>query len=247
MSHAITKAFLLAAGLGTRLRPLTERVPKCLVPIHGRPLLDIWLDICEELGVREVLINTHHLADEVRSWARSRSSQVTIHLTHEEKLRGSAGTVAANRAFIEREQDFYIFYADNLVRADIRELSLFHLQHPGVLTLGLFRSSRPRDCGIVDLDVSSRIVSFEEKPVAPQSNLANAGIFVARSALFDYITEGQFADFGKDVIPKLIGRIWGKELGGYLLDIGTHENYLRALREWPVIIGRAGIREPATA
>ncbi len=235
MSEQIDRAFLLAAGLGTRLRPLTDRIPKCLVPICGKPLLSIWLDICESLGVREVLINTHHLAEQVRTWAGTQDSPVGITLVHEETLRGSAGTVMANRDFVQSSQDFYVFYADNLVHANLQALTLAHSQHGGVVTLGLFHTTSPRECGIVALDGSGRVTSFEEKPAAPKSNLANAGILVARQEIFDFLTPNRFTDFGKDVLPGLVGKMWGVSLEGYIRDIGTPDNYQRALEEWPVI------------
>lgn len=232
MPSGITKAFLLAAGLGTRLRPLTDEVPKCLIPIHGAPLLNIWLSFCESLGVHDVLINTHHLADKVKRWAQEQNSSVHISLFHEAALLGSAGTIAANRKFVGDSSDFYIFYADNLVHTDLTPLQRLHASHSGAATVGLFRSPKPQDCGVVTLDAAGRVLSFEEKPSHPKSNLANAGIFIARTSLFDFLPAG-FADLGKDVMPRLVGSMWGQVLGGFLLDIGTHSNYARALREWP--------------
>jgi mannose-1-phosphate guanylyltransferase len=235
VSLKVAKAFLLAAGLGTRLRPLTERVPKCLVPIGGRPLLSIWLEVCERLGLREVLINTHHLADQVQSWVRSLQSPVRIRLFHEPVLRGSGGTLADNRDFIRSGEDFYIFYADNLVAVDLTPLERFHRTHDGALTLGLFRAPEPERCGIVALDAAGRVENFEEKPQKPRSNLANAGIYLARSELFDYLPKDRFLDLGHDVLPGLAqaGKVWGTVLPGYIRDIGTLESYWRAQQEWP--------------
>jgi mannose-1-phosphate guanylyltransferase len=229
----VSKAFLLAAGLGTRLRPLTDKIPKCLVPIHGVPLLSIWLGICRQLGIKDVLINTHRFAQEVQDWAQQQESTVRIHLFHEENLLGSAGTIAANRDFIGSDDDFFIFYADNLIGANLEPLKSFHLRHPGVLTIALFHATKPENCGIVSLDESGRITNFEEKPAHPKSDLANAGIYVARRGLFDLLPRWPVMDFGKDVIPGLAGHAWGYLLDGYMLDIGTPENYQRALVEWP--------------
>jgi mannose-1-phosphate guanylyltransferase len=232
MNGGIQKAFLLAAGLGTRLRPLTESVPKCLLPINGKPLLSIWLEICNNLGLREVLINVHHFAGHVEAWAHEQKTRVQILLSHEPQLLGSAGTVAANRAFVG-DEDFFVFYADNLVGADLKALKLFHRTHSGVVTLGLFRTSQPESCGIVTLDPTGRITSFEEKPTRPKSGIANAGVYIARREIFDWIPALPVCDFGKDVFPHLVDRMWGMLLDGYLLDIGTPENYQKALREWP--------------
>jgi mannose-1-phosphate guanylyltransferase len=235
LACGISKAFLLAAGTGTRLRPITDHTPKCLVPIHGQPLLSIWLSFCEQQRIREVLINTHHLAGQVRDWAGKQNSGVKINLFHEEILRGSAGTIAANRDFIGNNEHFYVFYADNLVRTDLARLQSQHSRHSGVLSMGLFKTPKPRDCGIVTLDPSGRITAFEEKPAKPRSDLAFAGVLIARTSLFDYLPQSGFGDLGKDVLPKLVGQMWGQILEGYLLDVGTPENYERALAEWPSV------------
>jgi mannose-1-phosphate guanylyltransferase len=227
----VSKAFLLAAGLGTRLRPLTDAVPKCLVPVHGKPLLTYWIETCEALGVGEVLINTHHLAGQVQEWAKRQTSPVKIHLTHEETLLGSAGTLAANRDFAGFAESFYIFYADNLAQVNFAALKSTHQTHAAALTLGLFRTGRPEQCGIAELARSGRVISFEEKPKQPRSNLAFAGVAVARQVLFSHLPGSGFADLGKDIFPKLVGSIYGCELEGRLLDIGTPENYQQAQQD----------------
>jgi mannose-1-phosphate guanylyltransferase len=238
-SRSITKAFLLAGGLGTRLKPLTDRVPKCLVPVNGAPMLSIWLGICEELGIREVLINTHHLADQVEAWAaRQVTSPIRIHLVHEPELLGSAGTVAANMDFVKDEDDFFVFYADNLVHTDFDALKVFHQSHNSPLTVALFHTPRPWNCGIASLDSHSRITCFEEKPAHPQSDLANAGVYVGRRQLYRFLPRQGFADFATDIFPQLIGEMRGFVISGDVLDVGTPENYEETLREWPLLTGK---------
>jgi len=235
MGASFSKAFLLAAGLGTRLRPLTSKVPKCLLPINGRPLLSIWLETCERLGIEEVLINTHYLADKVQAWALNEKTSVRIRLSHEPRLLGSAGTVAANRDFVGDAEDFFVFYADNLVHADLESLKTFHCQHQSLITLGLFQTAAPEACGIVTVDNTGCVTSFEEKPVRPRSDLANTGIYICRQAVLEYLPKRGFADFGKDVLPRLVGRMWGTALNGYLIDVGTPDNYRKALEDWPLV------------
>lgn len=239
LSRSYSRAFLLAAGLGTRLRPLTEGIPKCLLPIGGKPLLSIWLEICADLGIEHVLINTHYCAEQVREWVYTQKTRVKVELAHEETLLGSAGTLRANAEFVRGMDSFYVFYADNLVSANLDALRSLHAKHQGVLTLGLFRSSRPRGCGIVTLDGTGCVVDFEEKPAQPRSDLANAGIFVARQAVFERIPTEGFSDFGNDVMPRLAGAMWGCLLDGYVRDIGTLESYQRALEEWPSLCSQA--------
>lgn len=227
------KAFLLAAGIGSRLRPLTDTVPKCLVPILGRPLLSYWIDQFERYGITDVLINLHHLPDPVRRFFAEYRGPVRFTPVMEEVLLGSAGTLAANRSFVENEEQFYILYADNLTNVNLEALRAFNAAHPAPLTVGLFHAENPRACGIAALDAEGVIVEFVEKPEHPASDLASAGMFVARPALFEYFEPHVFPyDFGNHVMPSLIGAMNGLLVEGYLRDIGTHENLARAGREW---------------
>jgi mannose-1-phosphate guanylyltransferase len=113
------KAFLLAAGLGTRLRPITDSTPKCLLPVGGRPMLDIWLDALAKAGVSDVLLNAHHLADQVEEHVAARVGAPTVHLVVEPELLGSAGTLRANRDFVIGEDMFLAINADNLTDFDL--------------------------------------------------------------------------------------------------------------------------------
>lgn len=222
------KAFVLAAGEGTRLRPLTERVPKCLVPINGKPLLAYWIDLLARHGVDSILINTHHLHGQVREFFGRRALPVRAEIAHEPVLLGSAGTLRANRAFAEGEEAFFIVYADNLTDADLTGLLAAHRRSGQVATIGLFRAVRPRECGIATLDASGVVTRFEEKPARPESPWAFAGIAAASCGIFDFIPGGFPCDLGRDVLPKLAGRMAGHELKSYLLDVGTMESYVQA-------------------
>jgi NDP-sugar pyrophosphorylase family protein len=157
---------------------------------------------------------------------------VKITLSHEETLLGSAGTVAANQMFVDDVEDFFVFYADNLADVDLDAFKAFHMGRSGPLTLGLFRTRCPGSCGIVTLDGAGRVTSFEEKPANPKSDLAYAGILIARRAIFDWLPKSGFADFGKDILPRLCGRISGLLLDGYIRDIGTPESYAKAQEDW---------------
>ena len=120
------KAFLLAGGLGTRLRPLTDTTPKCLVEIGGRTLLDLWLDALAKVGVDEVLVNTHHLAERVEAHVAQRQDVPVVRLSHEPTLLGSAGTLMANKDFVAGEPMFLVINADNLTDFDLGRLVEAH-------------------------------------------------------------------------------------------------------------------------
>ena len=238
------KAFLLAAGKGTRLAPMTDSIPKCLVPIAGKPLLSIWIDLLEKWGIREVLINTHHLADRVNRFIDEISghTKVNITLAHEKTLLGSGGTVLANKHFVDKESDFLIAYADNLTNLNLRDMVSRHMEYKKdqcTLTMGLVRVPNPSDCGIAEMNTMGKITSFIEKPEHPADNLANAGIYIASDRIFDVFPtpdeyhEDGVLDFGYHILPRLTGRMFGYEINEYLRDIGTIESYEKAGSEWP--------------
>ena len=227
------KAFLLAAGFGTRLRPLTDTVPKCLVPICGKPLLSHWLELLQSHGVTDVYINTHYLAEKVREFIENhnrKNSGITLHEMYENVLLGSGGTVREGKEFVFGE-DFLICYADNLTDIDLTKLVERHKAEKPVLTMALFHSPNPEQCGIATL-CNDIITEFTEKPKNPASDLANAGIYVASPEIFDYLPQKEVLDFGHDVLPKLCGKMIGVESDCFTMDIGTPENYKKAQEMW---------------
>jgi mannose-1-phosphate guanylyltransferase len=226
------KAFLLAAGKGTRLKPITNDIPKCLIPINGKPLLRLWLDLLKLHGITDVLINLHHLPHLVVEYIRNNAPEgINISVFYEPELLGSAGTVLANRKFVEKEDAFFILYADNLTNVNLRNMLVFHNQREAMFTMGLFNTNVPEQCGVVSLNSEGLITSFYEKPPKPVSYLANAGIFLTGKEIFDFIPQAK-ADFGFDVLPKLINKMYGYIINEYLLDIGTLKNYKLALETW---------------
>jgi mannose-1-phosphate guanylyltransferase len=231
------KAFLLAAGLGTRLRPITDSTPKCMLRIGDRPLLDIWLDALAEAGVHEVLVNLHHLGHVVHSHVAARSGPPAVLMVEERELLGSAGTLLANRSFVEGEEMFLAVNADNLTDFDLRVLVDAHRDGGAVATLSLFRAPRPSECGIVDVG-DGRVVGYVEKPAEPPSNLANAGIYAFHPSVFDMIAGPPPCDIGYDLLPRLVGKARAVTLDGcYFMDIGTPAALERARNEWSM--GRA--------
>jgi len=226
------KAFLLAAGLGTRLRPITDTTPKCLVEIGGRSLLDIWLDALAKAGAHEVLVNTHHLAGAVGAHVARRSMPPAVRLSHEPVLLGSAGTLLANRDFVANDEMFLVVNADNLTDFDLGLLIDAHREGAAIATLSLFRAARPSECGIVEV-ADGLVVGFVEKPAEPRSDHANAGMYAFHPAVLDEIPEPLPRDIGFDLLPRLVGRARAVALDEcYFLDIGTTAALERARAEW---------------
>jgi len=235
-----TKALLLAAGVGSRLRPLTDTTPKCLVEIAGRPLLDYWFGALGDAGIRDVLVNTHHLAQPVRRFIGQKNRQgFRVVETFEEKLRGSAGTIAANRAWADDADDVLIVYTDNLSDLDLAALLAAHRRGGEPVTMVLFRAPDPRACGIAELDGRGRVIGFDEKPAAPRSDLANAGVYVATAAAWNEIAAMGAFDLGFDVLPRFVGRMQGHLHEGFHRDIGSLSALDAAREAAPRVFARA--------
>jgi mannose-1-phosphate guanylyltransferase len=239
------KAILLAAGKGTRLKPFTDTVPKCLMPIHGKTLLEIWLDLFEKYGISDVLINTHHHSAKVEDFIENikKDRPIKIVTSFESELLGSGGTVFVNKAFVADTDDFIIAYADNLTDINLNNMIDSHRlfkARGGIITIGLFRAPDPRSCGIAVIDEENRILDFIEKPKNPKTNLANCGIYISTQKIFHYLAicmekkKNGILDFGFHVLPELSGKMFGYEIKGYLKDIGTSKSYHEALEEWPL-------------
>jgi mannose-1-phosphate guanylyltransferase len=197
-------------------------------------MLAIWIALCKSLGISEVLINLHAHADTVRSFLYSfADGDVRVNVAEERELLGSAGTLRANRAWVEQEELFWVFYADVLHCADLGSMLHLHRQRRLAATLGVYEVPDPSRCGIVTANSEDVIEDFVEKPKVPTSNLAFSGLMIATPALLDAIPEHIPADIGFDVLPKLKNQMLAFRIRDYLIDVGTMENYRKAQATWP--------------
>jgi len=224
------RAMLLAAGLGTRLRPLTDTIPKCLVPIKGRALLGVWLDRLSQVGVGPFLINTHYLPEQVQAFVASSPYRDRVTLSHEEELLGTAGTLIANLQFFEGK-DGLLIHADNYCLTDFEGFIQAHSKRPSccLMTMMTFRTDNPQSCGIVEIDERGIVVGFHEKIEKPPGNLANGAVYLL-SADFLKILDTELnavTDFSTEVLQHLVGRIYTYESREFFIDIGTPEAYRR--------------------
>jgi mannose-1-phosphate guanylyltransferase len=229
------RALLLAAGLGTRLRPLTNRIPKCLVPIQGKPLLAYWLDLLLLAGVEKVLVNTHYLSDVVREFVAVSPWRDRIILIHEDELLGTGGTVLRNRAFFENRA-FIVAHADNLTRFDVRAFIRRHETRPAgtLITMMTFRTDAPESCGIVEEDERGIVIAFHEKVANPPGTLANAAVYIFEPPVFRLLESlhKEVIDLSTEVIPNFVGRMCTYHNSDFLRDIGTLESLRKAEREF---------------
>lgn len=230
------RALLLAAGIGSRLRPITDTIPKCLVPIHGKPLLDYWLNLLFNGAMERALINTHYLSGEVRKFVAASPHKDKVDLVDETELLGTGGTVFANRDFFGRSP-FLVAHADNLTTFDVQAFVNAHGSRPQgcAITMLAFRTDDPSSCGILELDGAQIVQAFHEKVKNPPGNLANAAVYIFEPDVIDYMARlnKDVIDLSTEVIPHFLGRIFAVENDGYHRDIGNVESLRRAHAEFP--------------
>ena len=224
----IPRFFLLAAGVGSRLRPLTDRCPKALVEIGGRPLLDRWFHRIEAVanGLAEIRINAHHLREQIvaRTNVYREQSSSSWSVCHEDSLLGTAGTLFRHLDWIDSSTGSagsIVIYADNFSSIDLGRFWSAHLDGGADATIALFRASTPESCGVVELSNTNIIIDFEEKPKKPKSSLANAGILAFKPGVLRSILNPEDHDMAHDVLPRCVGRAVGWRIDGFHYDIGT--------------------------
>ena len=224
------KALLLSAGFGTRLQPITDIIPKVLVPINGKPLLEYWLENLSKAGVKQFLINTHYLSKKIERFVSNSKFKDSITLMHEKELLLTGGTILKNRDFFQ-DEPFFVVHADNLCFCDFNEFIKAHKNRPKetIITMMLFYSDNPSNCGIVKIK-DKIVIDFFEKVKNPPSNLANGAVYIFEKEIFNVLKEfkKEKIDLSLEVIPRLKNRIFTYVNNIYLRDIGTVENYALA-------------------
>jgi mannose-1-phosphate guanylyltransferase len=222
------KVLLLAAGLGTRLQPITNSIPKCLVPIHGKPLLEYWLENLSSIGVKEFLVNTSYLNEQVEEYVAKSQYKKMITLVHENELLNTGGTLLRNKDFF-LDEPFMVVHADNLSLCNFQDFMTAHKKRPQGcdITMMLFHTDNPSSCGIVELDENNKVKNFYEKVKNPPSNLANGAVYICEPSIFDFLEslDKHNIDFSNEVLPRYVGKIYTFLNDTYHRDIGTVESY----------------------
>ncbi len=230
------KVLLLAAGLGTRLRPLTDKTPKCLVPICGKPLLGIWLDLLKDLPNVEFIINTHYLADQVQSFVNKHPLRNKITLIHEEKLLGTGGTLLKNKNLLNSGESFWVIHADNLAKFEPIDFLKAHENKPTdcIMTMMTFKTDSPSSCGIVEVNAKGVLTSFHEKVPNPPGDQANAAVYIFNSEIFELLEsiQREYIDLSVEIIPALLNRVFTYKNETYLRDIGNPSSYNLAQKDF---------------
>jgi NDP-sugar pyrophosphorylase family protein len=235
------QAMVLAAGQGMRLRPLTESLPKCMVRLGGKPLLEYGISWLRKHDVTNLAINLHHLPEAVTEYFGD-GRRWGVHITYslEQEPLGTAGGVKHMASFFQGP--FFVWYGDNLSTCRLDRLWAHHRACGAAVTVALHYREDPIHGGIVGLDAQDRITRFLEKPAPNEvfSRWVNAGIYVLEPGVLDAIPAGRPVDFGRDVFPAMLAA--GRALYGYRMSgperlwwIDRSEDLQRVEREWETI------------
>ncbi len=225
------RAMIMAAGLGTRLLPLTELSPKPMVPILGVPILSHILNLLRRHRITDVVINVHHVPDAITAYfGAGEPWGMNITYSFEPELMGTAGGVKRNEEFLTRDGTFLIVSGDSLMDADLSALVAAHRACGHVATLALKEVPDPSQYGVVALDEEGCILSFQEKPAPGEeiSCLCNSGLYVLEPQVLERMPPGQFYDFGRQLWPEMLAdgvRLGSHTLKGYWNDVGDIDAY----------------------
>lgn len=244
------RALILAAGQGTRMLPLTRSLPKPMLPVDGRPLLEHTVRWLHRHGVEDIAVNLHHCPATIVDHLRDGSALgVRIRYSHEQQMLGTAGALRPLAGFVDGGP-LVVVYGDVLTDLDLGALLAFHHDRavcdPATrASLSLYHVSNPTEVGLVGLNGGHRIERFLEKPAPHEvfGDLASAGVIVMEPSLMEFIAADGPSDFGRDVFPRALaagGSLYGWVIpdGTYLVDIGTPEKYALAQHQWPLRSGR---------
>jgi mannose-1-phosphate guanylyltransferase len=218
------RALLLAAGLGTRLRPITNDIPKCLVSVGGKPLLGYWLEtLFSSRQIESVLINTHYLENQVNEFVLNSKWKNRITLVHEDELLGTAGTVIKNKDFFNKKE-FCVIHADNFSVFDFDDFLNAHNKRPKkcIMTMMTYLTDNPSSCGTLTLDSSGVVLRMDEK-ISCNNHLANGAVYIFENTIFSLIEKinVNIADISTELINEIMGLIYTYPNYLYHKDIGT--------------------------
>jgi len=231
-SRRVKKALILAGGKGTRMRPFTYEMPKPMIPLKGKPLVQHIIELCRKYEIREIVLSTGYLGEKIREHFGDGSHLgVDLKYVEEKDEMGTAGPLLLAREYLKGP--FLMFNGDVLSDIDLNDLINFHSEQEGLATIALTQVEDTSSFGVARLR-GHRIMGFIEKPKSgEESKLINAGVYVLEPEVLDYIPKGK-AMIERDVFPKLAqeGKLFGYPFDGQWFDTGTPEAYERAIKNW---------------
>jgi len=233
--YKIKQAVIMAGGKGERLRPFTYELPKPLIPIKGKPIIEHIIDLLKKYKIEEIIISIGYLGDKIKE-ALGDGSRFDLKIIYVKENRplGTAGSLVLAKKYLKGP--FFLLWADNLVEIDLDEMSAFHKEVKPIITIALANVEEIKDFGAVELS-GHWVKRFLEKVDSKEtsSHLVNAGIALVEPQIFNYLPKRpRKISIEREIYPKLakLKKLAGFPFSGTFFDIGTMERYEEALKKW---------------
>ncbi len=221
------KAIILSGGMGSRMGEMTESIPKVMLKLAGKPLLQHNIELLKRYGIEEICLNLHYLPKSIKEFFGDGSAYgLKIYYNYEPELLGTSGALLAFKNILT--ENFFVIYGDVVGKVDLEKLERFHLLKKSDATLVIHPSSHPEDSDIVQIDNDSKINGFIKKPGNRNfGTLGNAAWYILSPKIFDFLPAGK-SDFIRDVFPKMLENdlgLYGYETSELIGDVGTPERF----------------------
>ncbi|MFH1637269.1 MAG: sugar phosphate nucleotidyltransferase [Candidatus Woesearchaeota archaeon] len=230
-SGTLRKALLLAGGKGTRFKPITDEIPKPMIPLQGKPILQHTIELLRKYNVTEIYLSVGYKADKIKEYFGDGSKfGVRITYIEEDKPLGTGGPLRLAKPYLT--ETFVMCNADELKDIDLIDMFIFHRENNAKVTIALTTVDDPSAYGVAKLQ-GNKIIEFLEKPKNPPSNLINAGLYIIEPDVVSLVPEGH-SMVEKDIFPKIAkdGRLYGYSFTGQWFDTGNMDRYAKALKHW---------------
>lgn len=226
-------AIILAGGKGTRLKPITSEIPKPLLPVHDKPIMEHVLDLFKKFNITNIMVSIGYKGEKIKDYfGNGKKFNVTLNYIEEKKPLGTGGPLHLAQQYLT--STFIICNADELKDIDLREMYSCHKENNALITIALTTVEDPSAYGVAKLS-GNKILEFIEKPKkeAAPSKLISAGLYMIEPEVLSLIPRGT-ASLERDVFPKVavMGRLYGYPFSGQWFDTGTLERYEVALKKW---------------
>ena len=231
MNKTNYKGIILAGGKGTRLYPITKEIPKPLLPVKSKPIINYLVDLFKDQGIKDIAVLINKEASEDFNWWKKRYyPNDNIQLTIEEEPLGTFGGLYLLKEWIG-EDKFFLTNGDEIKKLDLNKLADFHNNSGYIGTIALYEVENPQDYGVV-VHENGKVKEFLEKPQNPPTREINSGLYFFNPDILQY-AEKKFLMTEKDIFPKLAteGKLGGFRFEGYWTDCGTWERYEKALSD----------------
>lgn len=234
-SPKISRALILAGGQGAKMRPFTYEMPKALIPVNGRPVLEYTIENLRRFDVRDLLISIGHQGQKIKQYFGD-GSKFGVKINYLEQGKTETGTAAPilQAKKLIGQNPFFVYYGDVLANIDLDDMVDFHLSSGGSVTMALTSVTKSADWGVVRMQ-GSRVYSYLEKPDQRKdlSNVINAGVYIFESKVFDFL-KPEMKRLEKEVFPNLVEqrKLFGYLFAGQWFDVGNPESYKQAIKHW---------------